>query len=474
MMSVTNGILDFLDRQFGGQTSGWAAAGVSMPLTKDHSSLGRFDPSARIVNRLAFQRVIVQQAINGKPFAVILLDVDGLSRLNETFGFDVGDALLERIGELLRRTVPHVATVAHMFSDEFAILIPAIHACHEAEALGVRIMRAMDTPFVIGEHILPVSVSMGIAHSPNLGDNALDVLPAASRALNDAKAAGGKAWRAYAAPTADASHALGQDLPFAISRNEIVPYYQPIVDLRTELVSGLEVLARWNHPKLGLLLPEQFIKPMEAEGILKGLTSSLLQQVAQDSVKWPDDLVFCFNIAPSQIRELSTYILLQPKPPASTLPPRRIEIEISETSLIDDIDATRHLVDLLQERGARIALDNFGGDRANFRHIRGIPFNRLKVAREFVRDVLHDSRAAICVQSIAAVGRDLGIDATAEGIATQEIANRVRSLGCRYGQGSLYSMPVPACAVRSVIEQLASAADQPEAEPGCELPRLAC
>jgi predicted signal transduction protein with EAL and GGDEF domain len=337
----------------------------------------------------------------------------------------------------------------------------------------VRIVRAMDTPVVFGEHMLTVSASMGIALSPTLGDNALEVLPAASRALNDAKAAGGRAWRAYAAPAADASQAFRQDLPFAISRNEIVPYYQPIVDLRTGLVTGLEVLARWNHPKLGVLMPEQFIKPMEAEGILSGLTSSLLQQVSHDSVKWHDDLVFCFNIASSQIRELSTYILLQPKQPAMALPPRRIEIEISETSLIDDIDATRHLVDLLQERGAKIALDDFGGDRANFRHIRGIPFNRLKVGREFVRDVLHDSRAAICVQSIAAVGRDLGIDATAEGIATQEIANRVKALGCRFGQGSLYSMPVPACAVRGVIEQLASVAEQASEERIGETSRIA-
>jgi diguanylate cyclase (GGDEF)-like protein len=454
MSAVANGILDFLNRQFVVPGASWQNACPSVPLPSARAAIGMSMPPTRLANRLAFQRLVHQQLSAGTPIAIMVLDIDRLSLINDQFGFEVGDALLEQFGEFLHRVVTHACTVAHLFSDEFAILVPGVHASHEAEAIAVRITRALDVPFIIGDRVLRISASMGTAHSPIVGDAAQELIPAALRALTVAKASGGGAWRAFDRSMLDNTGDLLQDLPFAISRREIMPFYQPIVELDSGRIVGLEVLARWNHPRLGMLLPAQFIKPMEREGILNGLTTSLVHQVAQDAIDWPAEWIFSFNIAPSQIRELATYVLMQPKPPLTTLPPHRIEIEISGSALIDDVEATRHLVDLLQEKGARVALDNFGGDRANIRHICGIPFNRLKVSQEILRDIMHDSRAGICVRSIADIGRQLAIDVTAEGITTADMAARVSTLGCRYGQGSFFVMPVPAEAISELIQRV--------------------
>jgi diguanylate cyclase (GGDEF)-like protein len=407
---------------------------------------------------MTFQQIVSERLADAEPCAILLFDIDGLADINDQFGYTVGDTVLQQFTERLRSVVPLASSIAHLFSDEFAVLIAGVHAPGDAEAIALRFVRAMDVPFAVGNDALRISASIGIAHAPRHGNDTIALIQAASRALRAAKAAGGHVWRTFNSTMLDTEEELRRDLPFAIASRQIVPYYQPIVELASGHVVGLEVLARWNHPKRGLLWPNQFILQAEKDGRLSGITTALLHQVANDSFLWPDELFFAFNIAPTQIRELAKYVFLQPEPSTAALPLNRIEIELSESALIDDLDATCHIVDLLQERGARVALDDFGGGHANFRHLRGIPFNRLKVDREFVRDMLDDPRAGICVQSIAEVGRQLGIDVTAEGITTPEIAARVRALGCRFGQGSLFSMPVPADAVPALLGKLAEAA----------------
>jgi diguanylate cyclase (GGDEF)-like protein len=461
MSSMTNGFLDFLDRAFVSSAPAEVAPRQPTKLRTNATTPARFVFREGLINRVGLQGALRFQSASGKAFAIILINVDGMSRINQQLGFETGDAALEAIGEFLSRFVPHTCTVAHMFSDEFAVLIPGVAASHEAEAIAVRIARALDEPLIVNECIVRVSVSMGIAHSPGRSAPCEDVLRAASRALSLAKEAGGRGWRTFDPSMLETGAELRQDLAIGLARNEIVPYYQPIIDLDSGTLIGLEVLARWHHPRLGLLLPEQFIKTLEAERVLKGLTTALLQQVAEDAASWPDDLVFSFNIAACQIRELATYVLMQSKDQAAFLAPHRIEVEIGEAGLIDDMEATRQLVLLLQERGARVALDNFGGERANLRHICGIPFDRLKISREFVRDVLHDTRAAICVQSIATIGRQLGISVTAGGIASQEIAKRVHELGCSFAQGSFYGMPGPAAEVDGMIARVQDLLSEP-------------
>jgi len=433
----------------------------------DQSGGSRRVSSTKLENRPTFEKTVAQRLAENVRCAVLLFDIDGLAEINNQFGYAMGDALLEQFGERLHKVVPLACCVAHFFSDEFALLVVVNDPISDAESIALRCTRAMDIPFIVGNDALCVSVSIGIASASQREQTGAALISAASRALRAAKAAGGRVWRVFSDAMLDDAEELRRDLSFAIAGREIVPYYQPIVELASGHVVGLEVLARWKHPKRGLLWPNQFIKLAEKDGRLSGITTTLLHQVAKDAAGWPNELFFAFNIAPAQIRELADYVFLPPAPPTTALPLHRIEIELSETALIEDLDATCHMVDLLQERGARVALNDFGGGHANFRHLRGIPFDRLKVDRQFVRDMLDDPRAGICVHSIAEVGHQLGIDVTAEGITTLEIATRVRALGCRFGQGSLFSMPVPADAVIGLLDNLANAAARGE---GASLP----
>jgi diguanylate cyclase (GGDEF)-like protein len=458
MIPFGNKLYDFLGRHLTPRVPTKAAAGDRNPGYSGQSGGSRRLSPAQLDNRSTFQQIAAQRLAENMPCAVLLFDIDGLAEINDQFGYAMGDSLLEQFGERLRNQVPLACCAAHFFSDEFALLVALNDAPGDVESIALRCMRAMDLPFIVGNDALCISVSIGIASASQCEQSGAALISAASRALRAAKAAGGRVWRIFSDAMLDDAGELRRDLSFAIANREIIPYYQPIVELASGHVVGLEVLARWNHPKRGLLWPNQFIKLAERDGRLSGITTTLLHQVAEDAVGWRNELFFAFNIAPAQIRELADYVFLPPAPPTTALPLHRIEIELSETALIEDLDATCHMVDLLQERGARVALNDFGGGNANFRHLRGIPFDRLKVDREFVRDMLDDPRAGICVHSIAEVGHQLDIDVTAEGITTLEIATRVRALGCRFGQGSLFSMPVPAVAVTALLAKLADAA----------------
>jgi diguanylate cyclase (GGDEF)-like protein len=458
MMSFSDRARDFLDRQRGHSASSQMAARASRLASTHPTGIRLRQAKTNLADWATFQQILSEGLAAGEPCAMLLFDIDGLAAINDQFGYATGDAVLRQFGDRLDNAVPLASSIAHLFSDEFAILIVGEHAPGDAEAIALHFMRTMDEPFVMGDDIMRISASVGIAYAPLHGNDAVAMLLAASRALRAAKAVGGHVWRTFNHSMLDEAEEIRRDLSFAIASRQIVPYYQPIIELQSGHVAGFEVLARWNHPKRGLLWPDQFIKLAERDGKLSGITTALLNQVAHDSVAWPEELIFAFNIAPTQIRELSKYIFSHPDPAQVTLPIHRIEIELSETALIDDLDATGQVVDLLQERGARVALDDFGGGHANFRHLRGIPFNRLKIGREFVRDMLDDPRAGICVHSIAEVGHQLGIDVTAQGVSTAAIAARVRDLGCRYAQGTFYSMPVPGDAVPVLLEQLAATA----------------
>jgi diguanylate cyclase (GGDEF)-like protein len=434
--------------------AGPALKSAPAPVAAEPNAVEKFrmirrDPLTGLANRRMFDDLAGEHLMIDEPCAVLLLDLDGFKRLNDQFGFRFGDALLQQVGDRLRATVANANFVAHLFSDEFAILAPGQPASEDADALALHLLRALETPFSHDGVSVQVSASIGIAKAPIHGRHVTSLMQAATHALRAAKNAGRGAWRVYNTTMQDSNAALRDELPAAIANGQIVPYYQPIVDLESRNMVGLEVLARWHHPTRGVLTPEDFIDLAETEGQLCNITVSLLQQVARDSAHWPEALSFAFNIVPNQLRDLVTFALTQPDLP--TLPCHRIEVELTENALIQDLEATREAVAVLHSRGVRVVLDDFGAGHGNFHHLRGIPFDRIKIDKEFVVDVLTDRRAEICVRSIVEASRMLGIDVTAEGVATPEIAARVNALGCRLVQGSLFSMPVPPEAVPGLI-----------------------
>ena len=430
-------------------------------ITRELGEVGRMrkverDPLTGLSNQRAFDSVAASRLAAGENLAVLLLDLHDFDGINDQYGYSFGDALLHQVGDRLRAVVYDAKSVAHLFSDEFGILAPSDPSVEDVHGLALHLLRTLDAPFTHDGVCVRVSANIGIAQAPQDGGDAAALMQAATHALRAAKEAGRGVWRVYDPAMRDTASVLRKALPAAIARGEIVPYYQPIVDLTTSRVAGLEVLARWNHPSRGLLLPRLFVDLAEAEGQLSELTLSLLRQVVLDAADWPDTLFFAFNVAPSQLRDVDSFVLAQTEEP--TLPPHRVEVELTEQELIRDLDATRDVVRELRSRGTRVALDDFGAGHGNFYHLRNIPFDRLKIDKEFVLDMVNDSRAEVCVQSIVQAAQRLGIDVTAEGVSTPEIAARVGALGCRFVQGSLFSMPVPAEEVGELLVRLGTVA----------------
>ena len=445
-----------------------AAAAPIVETARTQSRTG--DPAAP-TSRGRFDAIATERLRTGLRCAILLVDIDDFGRINEQHGFSHGDALLLLVGERLRRATPGAEAVAHLFDDKFGVFACGLSGPGETETLALQLSRAFNEPLFYDDISVRVSVSIGIAEAPADGTSVDELMQAANHALAIARTDSGAAWRTYNPLMRHTNDSLRRALPSAIFNREIVPYYQPIVDLESGLVVGLEVLARWNHPTRGLLLPEAFIPLADGPDVLTDLTISLLRDVTQDSRAWPERLFFGINVAPGQLQDVAEFASSVAEMPG--LPFDRIEVELTENALLHDIEATRQAVSALRERGARIVLDDFGAGYGNFHHLRTVPFDRIKIDREFALDILTDERAGICIRSIVQVAAALKIDVTAKGVSTPEIAARVIQLGCRFGQGGLFSMPVPVGDVPGILDRLGvppSNAALPDTKPAKDIP----
>jgi diguanylate cyclase (GGDEF)-like protein len=434
-----------------------AALAPSAEITAiDRLRLLRRDPLTDLPNLRKFDEVASQHLASQDKLIMVLLDLDRFQTINEVYGLHAGDRLLQEVADRLRVFMAGRDCVAHIFSDRFGILAVDTSASDAAntaagEQKALSLLRAFKNPFVIAGVHVPISVSIGIARAPRDGDSVTSLLQAATRALHAAKASGGGKFHFHQTGAEEDDADLRRDLPLAIAVHQIKPYYQPIVDLASGEVAGLEVLARWDHPVHGLLPPEKFVAMAERIGQLSAMTADLLEQVTQDTVSWPENLTISFNISASQLREFAAYLIAQKKLIVSRLPASRIEVELTEDVFSKDLEATREVVRLLHKLGTRVTLDDFGAGSANLHHLRAIPFDRLKIDKDFVLDLLIDPRAEICVRGIAGLGHVLKMEVIAKGISLAEIATRVRDFGCQFGQGSLYAMPVPAAEVAALL-----------------------
>jgi diguanylate cyclase (GGDEF)-like protein len=389
----------------------------------DAVRISRRDPLTGLANRHGFGEVLAARLRSGSAFALILFDLDDFSLINSKHGTQCADELLASTAERLRSLVPDAGQIARLGADEFAILLDASMGIETIEAAALSIQRSWRTPLRAGTLALDCSVSLGIALCPRHAADADGLLRAAQAALGHAKAAGGASWR----------------------------FFDPEHD---NALTGLEVLARWQHPERGLLAPDIFIPLAEEMQLAGQITQSLMRRVIRDAREWPAWLYFAFNVSPGQLRELIGMVRNPPVWPEGELDPRRIEVEVTESALIEDIDVAREVIALLQARGTRVVLDDFGIGHSNFFHLRELPFDRIKIDKSFVLDIARDPRADACVRAMLALGGSLGIDMVAEGLEDAETEAYVAVLGCRFGQGYLYSPPIAANAVPALMRRL--------------------
>ncbi len=421
------------------------------------------DPLTSLANRAGFNVFLTRRLQGGARSALLLIDLDRFKSFNSAFGHRFGDEVLVAAVGRLRELLPDVTGLARLGGDEFAAILEAHAGRDEIESTSLKILRAMMAPLQVGNHTVQCSFSIGVALMPEHGTEADAVLRAAHSALDEVKKAGGGGFRMFDPQRLEAElqrEKLKEDLRCAIVDGHILPYYQPIVDLRTRRVIGMEVLARWNHPTRGVISPELFV-PMAEELAMTGqITKSLIRRVIRDARDWPNWLYFALNVSPGQLRELISLLRDPPVWPEGALDPTRMEIELTEAALTEDLDVAREVMGLLHAQGTRVVLDDFGIGYSSIFHLRELPFDRIKIDRSFVMNCGSDPRAQACVRAMLALGSSLGVEMVAEGIENLETADLLDKLGCRYGQGYLFSPAVPASGVYPVIKRLCVSAEQ--------------
>ena len=377
--------------------------------------------------------------------AAHLLDLDLFKNVNDTLGHPAGDKLLKMVTARLRGCIGEHDTVARMGGDEFAIVQTGITQPVQATTLTLRIIDALSEPYEIEGQQVIIGTSVGIAIGPADGLKPDQLLRNADLALYRAKGDGRGTYRFFE-PEMDeqmqARRGMEYDLRRALVEGEFELHYQPTVNLQDNEVSGFEALIRWQHPSKGLIAPSTFIPVAEENGFIIPLGEWVLRQACAAAAKWPDHTKIAVNLSPVQFRSAGLVQAVIHALAASGLPAERLELEITETTLMQESEATLGMLYQLRELGVRIALDDFGTGYSSLSHLQSFPFDRIKIDRSFIKDIDAASSLNI-VRAVAALAKGLGMETTAEGVETRQQFEAVKLEGCTEMQGFLFSRARP-------------------------------
>lgn len=413
--------------------------------------MARHDALTGLANRAEFNAKL-DEASNrlkrsGGAVTVMMLDLDKFKAVNDTLGHPAGDQLLVEVGRRLQSSVRETDLLARLGGDEFAILQEGGPSQHEgAIALALRIINALSQPFDLNGHEASIGTSIGIAMAPENGVEPEDLLKKADLALYDAKANGRNDFRIYQAALLEVAHiqqSAESELRNAIGREEFELHYQPVVDVRTRRLCGAEALVRWRHPTKGLIAPGQFIPLAEATGLIVPLGEWILQRACADAASWPAHMKVAVNISAVQFKRGNLFDVILCTLVETGLAPERLELEITETSLLENQDAHLTTIRQLKNLGISMALDDFGTGYASVTYLTTFPFDNIKIDRTFTHDVLTRRDCAAVVSSVLALAQGLGTVTTVEGIETEEQFEYMRRAGADLAQGYLFGKPVP-------------------------------
>lgn len=379
--------------------------------------------------------------------AVFVIDLDHFKAVNDIHGHGVGDQLLQIAACRIQDAIGTDGLVARMGGDEFGILYDFDRDTDLALRLARRLTTTLGHSVTVGELSLELGASVGLAFYPDDGDSLNDLLRKADVAMYRAKADERGSFRVFETQMDDLLKErveLERELREAIQADQIVPYYQPLVDLTSGSTLGYEVLARWQHPERGTLMPATFIPIAEDTGMIAPLTYSILRQACADAKDWPKNLFISVNLSPIQLLDPWLAEKLLQILTETGFPPRRLEVEITENALIQDMEKVKAVVSSLRNLGVRVALDDFGTGYSGLYHLRELELDTVKIDRSFIERMLSEPQHARIVEAILGLSKTLGLDTTAEGIESGETYNRLKELGCHVGQGYYFGRPVPA------------------------------
>jgi diguanylate cyclase (GGDEF)-like protein len=420
--------------------------------------LARHDPLTGLPNRRFLEerlnKCLLDTSVTNQ-LAVLMLDLDGFKPINDSHGHAVGDkALIEfasRVSIMLRSD----AFLARIGGDEFAILMPAMDSLEEPSLLARRIAAAFDEPFIVDHVTVRFGVGIGIAISPNDGNLADQLMRRADRALYRAKQAGLSSVRFFE-PEMDVLNerreAIETSLRIAIANDEIVPYFQPVVSLDTNRITGFEALARWESETLGSVPPDVFILIAEETGLINTLGDQLFRRACSEAKHWPADFVLAFNVSQVQLRDPTLGLRLLSILGQSGFSPRQLEIEITETALVENVAVAQTTIDQLRQVGVRIALDDFGTGYATLSQLLSFHLDKIKIDRSFVSGLEKNEEGRVIVRAILGLAKGFGLTTTAEGVEETGQLTYLKANGCTEGQGYLFSKAVPAQDIPALLK----------------------
>jgi diguanylate cyclase (GGDEF)-like protein/PAS domain S-box-containing protein len=414
------------------------------------SHMARHDSLTDLPNRLLL-RERIEEALprmrRGGRLAVLYLDLDHFKTVNDTLGHHIGDELLKAVAVRLRSIVRASDTVARMGGDEFVVVQAEAERPNETAALAQRICESLRAPFDLNGNVVVVQASVGIAMAPDDGGEPNELLKNADIALYGIKSDGRGSYRFFE-PEMDARMKARRELELAL-RSALVEgrfelLYQPLVSLKDNRVTCCEALLRWNHPERGVVSPAEFIPVAEEIGVIVTIGEWVMRKACADAARWPADVKVAVNLSPIQVMNPNLVSMVVGALASASLPANRLEVEITESVLLQNCEATLNALHNLRGLGVSISMDDFGTGFSSLSSLRSFPFSKIKIDRCFINGLSEEEDSLAIVRAVSGLAKNLGMITTAEGVETERQMEQVRALGCTEMQGYLFSPPVKA------------------------------
>jgi len=427
--------------------------------------LAHRDPLSGLFNRRLFRErlelAVRDAAARGSRLAVLLLDVDRFKTVNDSLGHGIGDRLLEVVAARIRGNVKDGDVVARLGGDEFAVLLENVTGEQDALEAAQRLLEALVPPARLGDYEIVVTASIGVCLYPDHGETAEEILRRADKAMYRAKLNGRDACELFSDENEESRSGVLERLRFesgirsALERDEFVVFYQPQMTMDRRNLVAVEALVRWNHPKLGLVAPAKFMPFLETTGLIKAVGAWVLETAAAEVRSWQrqgyPELRLTVNLSARQFEGTDLVDAIAQALATTGFPPSQLELEITESLLMRDVDRTRAILEELKSSGIRIAIDDFGTGYSSLAYLTKFPLDCLKIDRSFVRDIETDADDRAVAEAIIGLGHNLRLDVVAEGVETEPQLSFLQ--GCDGFQGYLIARPQPAHATLELLER---------------------
>jgi diguanylate cyclase (GGDEF)-like protein/PAS domain S-box-containing protein len=425
--------------------------------------LSHFDALTGLPNRALLQdrtthAISVAQRAS-EPLTMMLLSIDHFKRITDTVGYQVRDQLLVAMAKRLSEAVRDQDTVARLEGKDFVLVLPGTVGSG-AGHLAIELLRKMAQPFQVAGHDLSLTVSIGIASYPENGSDFDALFKAVEIAMHRAKLNGRDTLEFYSEAIYQQVRArdfMSQALRSAATREQLQLFYQPLVDLQTGQISGLEALLRWEHPELGAVSPAQFIPLAEESGLIKGIGEWVLRRACRDIRTWLDHGIqvphVAVNVSPLQFHDPDLMVHVKAAFSDHQVDPRMLYLEVTEGALMDDVPRSEAMLTELKALGIKLSLDDFGTGYSSLSYLKRFPFDKVKIDQSFVHDITTSNSDNVLVKVIVAMAHGLGLTVTAEGVETEAQCEILRSHACNEIQGYLFSKPVSALAIEALFHE---------------------